>query len=87
MVDDHVRSDPAPFVTLVGLALMETLGMAAEPVTLTVADWVALPPAPLQVRTKAAVELSGPVDCEPLVASDPVHAPEPVQDVALVELH
>ena len=31
--------------------------------------------------------VNAPVDCDPLVASVPVQAPEAVQEVALVELH
>jgi hypothetical protein len=46
-VDDQLSIEVAPLVTVVGLALMVTAG--AEVVTETVADWAALPPAPVQV--------------------------------------
>ena len=49
LVEDQLKVEPLPLATLVGLALIETLGggLAA---TVTVADWLALPPAPVQVR-------------------------------------
>jgi hypothetical protein len=47
-VEDHVRVEIAPLLTVLGLALMVTAG--AGVVTETVADCVALPPAPVQVR-------------------------------------
>jgi hypothetical protein len=50
-VDDHVNVAPAPLVTLVGLALIETVGCDEEAVTVTVADWLALPPVPVHVKT------------------------------------
>jgi len=46
---------------------------------------VALPPTPVQVSTYLAVESSGPVFFDPLVAIDPAHAPEAVHPVLLVE--
>jgi hypothetical protein len=47
-VEDHVRVEIAPLLMVLGLALMVTAG--AGVVTETVADCVALPPAPVQVR-------------------------------------
>lgn len=47
LVDDHVSVDAAPFATVVGLADNVTVGAGAF--TVTVADWDALPPAPVQV--------------------------------------
>jgi hypothetical protein len=79
-VQESVALPSAP--TLLGLALIVTLG---TPSTVTVAAWVALPPTPVQVRTYLAVESSGPVFLEPLVATDPLQAPEAVQPVLLVE--
>ena len=54
-------------------------------VTDTVADCVALPPAPVQVREYVALAVSAPVDCEPLRGSLPDHAPEAVHEVALLD--
>jgi hypothetical protein len=45
---DQFNVEPAPFFTVLGSALNFTLG--AKPVaTVTVCDWVALPPMPAQV--------------------------------------
>ena len=49
LVEDQVKVDPLPLVTLVGLALMDTLGGGVA-ATVTVADWLAVPPAPVQVK-------------------------------------
>lgn len=46
--DDHVSAEALPLITVLGLAPRLTVGAAA--VTETVADCVALPPFPLQVR-------------------------------------
>ena len=53
--------------------------------TLTVSDWLALPPAPLQVSVKVVVVLSAPVLALPLVGSLPDQPPEAVQLLALLE--
>ena len=47
-VEDQVRVEAAPLATVVGLADRVTVGAAAF--TVTVADWAALPPLPVQVR-------------------------------------
>jgi hypothetical protein len=47
-VEDHVRVAAAPLATVVGLAASVTVGAGAF--TVTVADWDALPPPPVQVR-------------------------------------
>ncbi len=44
---DHVKVELEPLATLVGLALNEMVGAAEE--TVTVADWDALPPLPVQM--------------------------------------
>lgn len=44
---DQVTVDVPPLATVLGLAARLTVGAAA--VTETVADWVALPPAPVQL--------------------------------------
>jgi len=85
LVEDQVKVELPPLATLVGLALIVTVGAGAE--TVTVADWAAEPPAPVQVSVYVVVAVSAAVLCEPLVASLPVQPPEAVQDVALVEDH
>jgi hypothetical protein len=45
-VEVQVSVDDAPLATVVGLALRVTTGAGA---TVTVADWLVLPPAPVQV--------------------------------------
>jgi hypothetical protein len=54
-------------------------------VTVTVAVFEADPPAPLQVSTKLVVCVSAAVTCVPDVNLDPLHPPDAVHDVALVE--
>jgi hypothetical protein len=49
LADDQLNVAPLPLVTVLGLALNVTVG-AAE-VTVTVADWLPLPPVPVQVST------------------------------------
>jgi len=53
--------------------------------TRTVADAEVFPPGPTQVSVKMLVRVSAPVDCVPLVALAPCHAPEAVQLVAPVD--
>ena len=53
--------------------------------TVTVVDWAAEPPVPLQVKVYLVVAVRAPVLCEPLVASLPLHPPDAVQDVVLVD--
>ena len=48
LVDDQVRVDAAPLVTVLGLAARVTVGAAV--VTETVADCAPLPPAPVHVK-------------------------------------
>jgi hypothetical protein len=47
-VEDQVSIEVEPLATLAGLARRETLGAAAD--TVTVADCDALPPLPVQLR-------------------------------------
>ena len=49
LVEDQVKVDPLPLATLVGFALIETVGGGVA-ATVTVADWLAVPPAPVQVK-------------------------------------
>jgi hypothetical protein len=48
LVEDHLRSELEPEEIVLGEALRLTIGAAV--LTETVADWVALPPRPLQVK-------------------------------------
>jgi hypothetical protein len=50
LVDDQVSVDPLPLATVLGLALKLTVAVGCA-LTVTVADWAALPPAPVQVST------------------------------------
>ena len=81
-VDDQDSVELAPLATVLGLALKLTVG--AGEVTVTVADWAALPPVPVQVKVYEAFAVSAPVDSEPLMALVPDQAPDAVQAVALV---
>jgi hypothetical protein len=47
LVEDHVKVALLPLVTVLGAALKVTVG--AGEVTVTVADWAAEPPGPVQV--------------------------------------
>jgi len=53
---------------------------------LIVTESLAVPPLPVHVRVKVVAAASAPVDWLPLVALLPLHPPEAVQAVALVEL-
>jgi hypothetical protein len=61
LVDDQVRVLEPPLVTLVGLALIVTVG-AGGAVTVTVADCVAVPPAPEQLRVNVLLVVREPVE-------------------------
>ena len=81
LVDDQVSVVVAPLLTVLGAA--ERLTVGAGVLTETVADCVALPPAPVQVSPKVALAVRAPVDCEPLTALLPDHAPEALHDELL----
>ena len=51
LVVDQVNIELLPLSTELGLAVRLTVGAGAAGVTETVADWVALPPGPVQVST------------------------------------
>jgi hypothetical protein len=84
LVEDQVRVELAPLATLAGPALSETLGAAAD--TVTVADCEAVPPAPLQLSMYLVVAVNADVLLDPLIVSEPLHPPEAVQEVALVDV-
>jgi hypothetical protein len=49
LVVDQVNAALPPLTRVLGLALKVTVGAGAGEVTATLADWIALPPAPVQV--------------------------------------
>jgi hypothetical protein len=81
--EDQVKVDESPAIIALGLALIDKVG--AAPDTVTVADWVALPPGPAQVNVKVSLWVSAPVDIDPLIGSAPLQAPDALQLVALVD--
>src|SRR5215831_13567822 len=83
-VEDQLSIADPPLLTVVGLALRLTVGVRGAD-TLTVTDWLALPPEPVHMSVKVVVALSGPVPALPLVGSLPDQPPEAVQLVAFVE--
>jgi hypothetical protein len=86
LAEVQVSVDALPLLTLVGLALNDTVG-ARGAETVTVADCDAEPPAPVQVRMNFVVALRTCVVCEPVVACEPLQPPEAAQAVALVDDH
>jgi hypothetical protein len=83
LVLDQVSVEAPPLATDAGDAEMATVGAGT---TVTVADWVALPPGPVQVSEKVDVAATAPVTL-PLVGCAPLQAPPAVQAVALVVVH
>jgi hypothetical protein len=71
-----------PTAAVLGLATSCTTGAAAS--TVTVTDWMADPPGPVQSSVKSVVSVRGPVSCEPLTADEPLQLLEDVQDCASV---
>lgn len=82
LVDDQVRVDEAPVARLVGFAASVTVGAGT---TVTVADWLAVPPVPVQASVYVVVLATAPVLALPVVAFVPVQPPVAVQVVALVD--
>jgi hypothetical protein len=80
LVDDQVSVVPFPLGTVLGLAVRDTVG--AGWVTETVADWLAVPPGPVQDRAKVELLFSAPVLWVPLSGSLPDQPPEAVQALA-----
>jgi hypothetical protein len=83
LADDQLNVEALPLATVLGLAVKFTVGAGAE--TETVALWLALPPAPVQVIAKVLSAVSAPLDWEPLVALLPDQPPEAVHAVALTD--
>jgi len=65
LVVDQFKVELPPEATLAGFALKEIVGGA---VTVTVADWDAVPPGPVQLTVNLVVALSAGVTCDPVVA-------------------
>ena len=80
-VADQFRVALPPRVIALGPTLKVTVGVGDLMETL--ADWAAVPPAPVQVKVYLALAVSDPVDCEPLTGLAPDQPPEAEQDVAL----
>jgi hypothetical protein len=85
LVADQLNVELEPLVMLLGLATSVIAG--ADEFTDTVADCEALPPDPEQVNVNVELALRAPVDCEPLNALPPDHAPEAVQVSARLADH
>jgi hypothetical protein len=83
LVEDHVNVEVPPLETLVGLALIVTVG-AGEDID-TVTDCAAEPPTPEQVSTYLVAAVIAAVDADPLVGWLPLQPPDAVQAVALVD--
>jgi hypothetical protein len=88
-VELHVSVELPPLDTLVGFALIVTVGAPGGGggpggCTVTVTSWLTEPPDPVQVSEKVAVAFSTPVLAVPAVGLAPDHAPEAVQLVAPV---
>ena len=83
LVDDQFRVALPPLATVLGLALKAMVGAGAA--TDTVTDCIALPPpVPLQSKMNVELEVSAPVDFEPLLGSDPDQDPKALHDEGLV---
>jgi hypothetical protein len=87
LLDDQLKAALFPLLTLEGFALKLTVGAGVAADTDTVTDWVADPPAPVQVAVYFVAALIAVVDCEPLGAIVPFQPPDATQEVALVEDH
>jgi hypothetical protein len=79
LVEDQVREEEPPLLTVLGLALNVTVGAASA--TETVVDCAAWPPGPMQVIVYVELLESGPTDFEPLTPSSPDQAPEATHPV------
>jgi hypothetical protein len=64
--------------------LIVTVGAGTGGGTLTVTDWVAVPPAPLQVRMYVVVAVRPEKSALPLVGRAPVQPPEATHELALL---
>jgi hypothetical protein len=81
---DQVSEAAAPEFTVLGVVVNVTVGAALD--TVTVADCVAEPPAPVQVSSYSVVFVSLPVGQLPLVATLPCQPPEAVHALASMDV-
>jgi len=81
----HARLDALPLATVVGFAVNVSVGAGA--LTVVVTEREIGPPGPEQSRLNVLLMVSAPVDCVPLTALAPDHAPEAVQLVTFVPVH
>jgi hypothetical protein len=86
-VEDQFKFELPPLGTIVGVAIMLSVGADAGVVTSTVTEADLVPPVPEQLSVKVLSLVSAPVDWLPLVDLLPDHAPEAVQPVAFAVLH
>jgi hypothetical protein len=82
LVADQVRFEVPPCATLEGLAPSEITGGGE---TVTVADWDAVPPVPVQLRVNLVVAVREAVACDPAVGCDPLQPSEALQEVAFLD--
>jgi hypothetical protein len=85
LVELQVNFDAVPLDTVVGSAPSVSVGAGGgvvAPDTLTVTDFVVVPPPPSHVRVNVLVVVSAPVDCELDAGFGPDQAPNPSQLVA-----
>ena len=83
LVDDQVIFAVCPNTMLAESTPIVTVGIA---VAVSITVWFAVPPSPLQVSVYASVPVAVGVKLSmPLVAFVPLHAPDAIHDVALVE--
>jgi hypothetical protein len=88
-VDDQISELLPPTATLAGFAEIVTVGAGAgtADVTVTIAESLAEPPAPLQLSANVLLAIeSTPVLAVPAVARLPLQAPEATHAVAFVEV-
>jgi hypothetical protein len=83
----HARLDALPLATVVGFAVNVSVGAGGGAVSVTVTEREIGPPGPEQSRLNVLLMVSAPVDCVPLTAWAPDHAPDAVQPVTFVPIH
>jgi hypothetical protein len=82
LVEIQVKVEVLPGATTDGFTLKVAVG-----IILTVALALEVPPGPEQVSEYELAADTGPVLCVPLRLTAPLHAPDAMQDVALLEVH
>jgi hypothetical protein len=88
LVEAQVNVELPPTATVDGAALIVTIGAGTTGVVSTVTDWLAEPPAPLQLSVNVLLAaVNEPVLAEPEVARAPLHAPDAEHAVALADDH